>query len=245
MSAGEKKKTGILYKIVIIALLCVIAFSLFKIGSILLEYHRGTKEYERLQEIAETEDDDFKRINFKELKKENPDVIAWLYAEDTVINYPVVQGEDNEYYLYRTVSGEWNGKGSIFADYRCAKPFSDFNTILYGHRMKDGSMFYSLTKYEEQSYYEKHPVMRLFTPKKTYDLEIFAAVRIPSDSSLYRCDFQGEKEKAAYLKEVGEKSLIDTGVKVTPKERIVMLSTCTYEFENARLVVYGKLVENQ
>lgn len=240
----QKKKNSILYRAVICILLAVIIFSLYKIGTIIIEYHEGTQGYRKLQSVAEAEPEkDLQTVNFKALQEVNPDVKAWLHSEDTVINYPVVQGEDNQYYLYRTAAGEWNSKGSLFIDYRCERPFRDFNTIIYGHRMKDGSMFHSLTGYEKKSYYEAHPVMDLLTPKHKYEVEIFGVVRIPADSPMYRVQFSGEDERQAYLNWIEENSLIDIDVRVNADDRLLMMSTCTYEFEDARLVVYGKLVE--
>ena len=152
MEKQEKKKGKIIYKIIILVLLIIIGVCIYKIVGILSEYHEGTKAYEQLQLLAGIEDmEDIENINFKALRKQNKDVKAWLYSEGTVINYPVVQGDDNSYYLYRMVNGEWNGKGSLFIDYRVEKPFRDFNTIIYGHRMKDGSMFHSLIEYEDKA----------------------------------------------------------------------------------------------
>ncbi|MGN0658230.1 MAG: class B sortase [Emergencia sp.] len=249
MTKEKKKRGDILYRIIIVCLIAIILFSMYKIGSILLEYYQGTKAYETVQELAgasslaQAETPDLMQINFDALQKEYPDVKAWIYSEDTVINYPVVQGDDNQYYLYRMVNGEWNGKGTLFIDYRCEKPFEDFNTIIYGHRMKDGSMFRSLVEYRDAEYYEKHKEMLLLTPEKRWRLVIFGVVTIPADSDMYRFDFAGKAEKQAYLDWIEEHSETDTGVKVTAADRIVMMSTCTYEFDDARLIVYGKLEE--
>ncbi len=244
METQKKKKSKWIYKIIIAVLLVIIGVCIYKIVGILSEYHEGTKTYEELQLLAGVDTETFEHINFKALREKNKDVKAWLYSKDTVINYPVVQGKDNSYYLYRMVNKEWNGKGSLFIDYRCEKPFRTFNTIIYGHRMKDGSMFHSLTEYESKAYYDKHPVMQLVTPKHEYDVEIFGVVRIPADSPLYKCTFDNDAEKADYLAQIQKNSLIDIdAVQVTAEDKIVMLSTCTYEFEDARLVVYGKLVE--
>ena len=247
MEKEEKKKGKFIYKIIILVLLIIIGVCIYKIVGILSEYHEGTKAYEQLQLLAGIEDmEDIENINFKALRKQNKDVKAWLYSEGTVINYPVVQGDDNSYYLYRMVNGEWNGKGSLFIDYRVEKPFRDFNTIIYGHRMKDGSMFHSLTEYESKRYYDKHPVMQLITPKHEYDVEIFGVIRIPADSPMYKCQFDSYEEKANYLAQIKKNSLINIDeVEVSAEDRIEMLSTCTYEFEDARMVVYGKLVEKE
>lgn len=238
------KKNKWLYRIVMIVLICIIAFSLYKIGTILYEYYVGTKEYKQVEKIAGVKETGFDgNVNFDALKKKNKDVKAWIYSEDTVINYPVVQGNDNQYYLYRMMNREYNGKGSIFIDYRNEKPFVDFNTIIYGHRMKDGSMFNSLVDYREKEYFNKHKKLMLVTPEKKYDVIVFGVVTIPADSEMYKFNFNSTAEKQNYLDWIAEHSETKTGVEATTDDKIVMLSTCTYEFDEARLVVYGKLVE--
>lgn len=239
----KQKKGGILYKVIIAVLIAVIGFSAWQIGKILWEYHVGTSAYEEIQQIAGVLQEAQGQIDFDALKEKNKDVKAWLTSAGTPINYPVVQGEDNQYYLYRMFNGEYNGKGSLFIDYRCENPFEDFNTIIYGHRMKDGSMFHELIEYRDKAYFEEHSSMELATPDKEYELQIFAVVTIPADSPLYRFSFSGDSEKQAYLDQVLEASEVDMDVSVSTEDRIVMLSTCTYEYDDARLVVYGKLKE--
>lgn len=244
MAKKEKKKGNTLYRIIFVVLIIIIAFCLYKIGTILYEYHVGTKEYDSVQKLAGIEAEAFTgEVDFDALAKKNEDVKGWIYSKDTVINYPVVQGGDNQYYLYRMINGEYNNKGSIFIDYRCEKPFESFNTIIYGHRMKDGSMFNSLTKYRDKSYFNEHKTLMLVTPEKKYDIVVFGVVTIPSDSEMYKYQFYSTEEKTVYLDWIRSNSEIDTGVKASKDDKIVMLSTCTYEFEDARLVVYGKLVE--
>ena len=236
----KKRKVDLIYRMVIVGLLAIMAFSAWRIGLILWEYHKGTAAYEEIQKIAGSAGA-VEQINFDALKKKNTDIRAWLYSEGTPINYPVVQGVDNQYYLDHMFNGEYNGKGSLFIDYRCEKPFEEFNTIIYGHRMKDGSMFHELIGYQDRDYFEEHSVMALTTPGRKYDLQIFAVVIIPADSKLYRIRFSGKVDREAYLDKILAISEVDTGISVSPEDRIVMLSTCTYEYDDARLVVYGKL----
>lgn len=241
---GKRGKGDLFFDVIIVILLCVIAFSLFKVASILNEYQKGTREYKKIAKDADLKlEENRLHIDWKALKKKNSDVKAWIYSKGTVINYPVVQGDDNSFYLHRLLNKEYNFKGTLFIDYRVERPFDDFNTIIYGHRMKDGSMFKPLVKYREEDYYRKHKVMQLATPKHQYDLKIFAAVTIPARSSMYKCAFGTRKEKEAYLEKIREKNVLTTDVHVSANDRIVMMSTCTYEFDNARVVVYGKLIE--
>lgn len=244
----NRKKPGILYRIIMLILLGIMIFCTYKIITIICEYREGTAVYDELAEIANAVPSEDMHIDFDALKKENEDIIAWLYSEDTVINYPVVQGDDNAFYLYRLVDKTWNVKGSLFADYRCENPFEDFNTVIYGHRMNDGSMFKCLLEYRDtEGYYDDHSVMELATPEAVYDVEIFGAATIPSDSEMYKFNFSSDEEKTAYIDWVRGHNEIPSGggsdVEVSPSDRIIMLSTCTYEFEEARLVVWGKLSE--
>lgn len=243
MTREKKKKNSWIYRIMMLILICIIGFSLYKIGTILYEYYIGTKEYNQTAQLAGADGEFDGNVDFAALLKKNKDVKAWIYSKDTPINYPILQSKDNDFYLYRMMNKEWNGKGSLFIDYRNEKPFEDFNTIIYGHRMKDGSMFHSLIEYRDKEYYNKHKKMMLITPKEKYDLIIFGVVTIPADSDMYKLDFYSDQEKQNYLDWIIKNNETDMGVKASAKDKIVMMSTCTYEYDDARLVVYGKLVE--
>ena len=243
---GDKKKSNKwVYRIVIGILCIIICVCLYKIGTIVYGYYQGTKAYKEVQEIAGAETG-AGNIDFDALLKENQDTKAWLYSKDTVINYPVVQAADNDFYLYRLFNKEWQVKGSLFIDYRVENPFEDFVTTIYGHRMKDKSMFWCLGDYRDEEYYKKHKKMEVLTPEKNYDMEIFSVVTAPADSDLYKFSFYDDNEKQQYIntvKELNETEMDD--IDVSPSDSIVMLSTCTYEFEDARILVFGKLVEKK
>ncbi|MGI6212414.1 MAG: class B sortase [Anaerovoracaceae bacterium] len=237
----KKKRTGILYRIVMLILIIIIAFCLYKIIPTLYGYYQGTHTYHEIEKIAGTDKDEI-GINWQKLHRKYKNVKAWIYSKDTVINYPVVQGDDNSYYLTHLVNGEYNVKGSIFIDYRNKRPFKDFMTIIYGHHMHDGSMFCSLKNYREKDYYKKHKTMRLYTPDAKYQLQIFGVVTIPSTDKHYKFSFT-ESEKGDYLRWIERNTELDTEVPVSTDDKIVMLSTCTYEFDEARLVVFAKMNE--
>ena len=173
----------------------------------------------------------------------NKDFRAWLTIYDTNIDYPVMQTTNNDYYLYHMFNGEENGAGSIFVDYRNEKPFQDFNTIIYGHRMKDGSMFRSLVDYRDADFYNAHKTMLLTTPDAKYDVHVFSVVTVPATSDLYQLEFADDAEKQAYIDRVISESETKMDVSVSASDRIVMMSTCTFEIDDGRLCVYGKLVE--
>ncbi len=186
------------------------------------------------------QDETAPEIDFAALRETNPEVVGWIFAEEGTISYPVVQGEDNDYYLTHLFNGEQNKLGSIFMDYRSSGDFSDQNTVLYGHNMKDGSMFSSLINYEEQSYYDDHPTMTLYTPEGAYTVELFAGVLTDADSEFIRRVFDGG-DFQEYLDLLREKSTFQGDVPIGPEDRIVTLCTCSYKYDDARYLLCGKL----
>lgn len=265
----NKKKGGIgawIYRIIFLILIGIMAYSGYNIWRIYSEYEEGTVIYADLADDvgagkATGTDNSRLHLDWDALKKKSEDVIAWIRCKGTVLNYPIVEGANwdsapayNDYYLVNTITGEANGKGTLFVDYNCKDPFMDFMTIIYGHRMKDGSMFKLLPEYFGESgvaYYNEHPVFELYTQERNYDLEIFACARVSeTDTSIYRYSFAdawGEEdvsERQAYIDKILSLSELQatTEVNVTGEDRIVMMSTCTAELDEDRLVVWAKLV---
>ena len=182
-------------------------------------------------------------VDFAVLQAQNPDVVGWIYCEDTVINYPILQGEDNQQYLRRLMDGSKSNLGSIFLDFRNLSDFSDLNSLIYGHNIRSGQMFAPLDSYREQSYYEAHPVMWLLTPRTAYRIDLIAGLVVPSDSEVYTI-YSYPEELQAGLEYVLSHSTFDAG-EVEPESvgRLVTLSTCSYDFNDARFVVIGSLNE--
>ena len=184
-------------------------------------------------------------VDFDALRENGPDIIGWLTLPDTAINYPVTQADDNEYYLYHLYDGTDNKTGCLFADYENQEDFSDRNTIIYGHNMRDGSMFAALNEYDEQSYFDGHPQMYLVTPGGGYIVEIFTAfVAKPSesgsDTSPWRLSFKDDGAYTTWLSEMAGRSVIETDVTVTSSDKVLTLSTCT-PGGASRFIVMGKL----
>lgn len=179
-------------------------------------------------------------VDVAKLQREHPDIVGWIRSEDTTINYPVVQGQDNDYYLHRLPDGRQNSGGTIFMDFRNSDDFSDWNTIIYGHNMKNGSMFGTLTDYNSQEYFEKHPVMFLFTTDGTYRIELLAGCLVPADSELYTVP-ESEEGRDMVIQAAMKRSTFRSVAKPESGERIVTLSTCSYEYEDARYVLIGCL----
>lgn len=179
----------------------------------------------------------------------NKDIVAWIYCADTAINYAVTQGDDNDYYLHRLLDGSYNYGGTLFIDYRNPSDFTGWNTFLYGHNMKDGSMFGSVTMYNEQWYYDAHPVWYLLTPEKNFKFEPIGGFVVPGDSEIYNLnsfEFNYTKEQRDALIQVAQmNSTFSTGNNVTinDDDKLLTLSTCDYEFDDARYLLIGVLHE--
>jgi len=234
-SAGKRiRRTA--SKVIIICLAGIVLVSGWRLYTILKDYLADRAVYNEISEQAGEE------IDFDALRKINPDIIGWLYYEDTIIDYPVVQGENNEMYLSMLFDRTWGGCGTLFADCITEAPFRQFNTIVYGHHMKDGTMFACLKELRDPEYCAKHPKLELTTPEGKFDLEIWAFLNEPADSTIYTTNFVLEEDKQAYL--ALTESLADyvTDVKVSTEDRLVMLSTCAYEFEDARYIIACKMV---
>lgn len=184
-------------------------------------------------------------IDFEALLEINPDIRAWLVCEDTGISYPVAQAGDNSYYLKRLYDGTRSKAGCLFIDYENA-PFSDKNTIIYGHNLLDGSMFSELTGYQEQDYFDAHPDMLLATPDGGYIVEVFAAfVASPDEAgtgtSPWLISWEDDGAYSEWLAAAQEHSLVETGVSVDATDQVLTLSTCINNGRD-RFIVMGKLV---
>jgi sortase B len=185
-------------------------------------------------------------VNFDVLRQKNEDVIAWLYQGNTQINYPIVQSYDNAYYLRRSFDRKYNVYGCLYLDYRCAADYSDNLSVVYGHEARNGSMFGSLAGYKKQEYYDTHKVMYLMTPDGNYRVRVFAGIIVRTDNRIFSIPATDE-ELAERIQEAIENSTFKSDVKVEEIGRVLMLSTCTYEFTDARYLVLGSLekIENK
>ena len=180
------------------------------------------------------------------LKNENPDYVGWIRIPDTRIDYPVVDREsDPEYYLHRVFDGSKSFGGTPFlgeasgVDTKCL--------IIYGHNMRDGSMFSTLVEYKAQAYYDEHPEMYLVTPEGGYVVEVFSAfVASPeesgSETSPWALEWKDSGAYTTWLSAMQERSVIETGVSVTSSDKVLTLSTCTNGGAD-RFIVMGRLVD--
>lgn len=234
--------------VITVCLIGIILVSGYKIGKTLWDYQVAKSAYTNISEkTAKVDPKQFTGVvDWKALKKVNPDVQGWLYQKGTVINYPVVQGTDNDTYLHTRFDKQWSGGGTLFVDYRMEKGFKGFNSIIYGHHMKDGSMFRSIRGYtKEEGYYDKHKTLELATPHGNYHLVVFSAfITKATDENTYKMTYD-EAEKQAYIDRAWEQSelpITRDSEDVTKDDRLVTLSTCAYDYEEARYIVMCKMV---
>lgn len=188
---------------------------------------------------SETKQEQPIAIDFEQLLTQYPDVVGWLYCEGTPINYPVMQSDDNDYYLRRLPDGTYNTAGSLFADYRCGEIGETNNYIIYGHNMKNGTMFSSLTKYKSQSYYDEHPVMYLYTPNGDYRIELIAGFVSKPTGDVYSANQTSEQ-----IDNYCSLSTFRSVVAPCSEDSYITLSTCSYEYENARYVIIGRMAQS-
>lgn len=181
-------------------------------------------------------------VDFNSLLSQNSQVVGWIYSPDTVISYPVLKGGDNDYYLHHTLNGTENASGSIFMDAVCEPDLSGDNTILYGHHMNNGSMFASLSNYKQEGYLEAHPVLYYYTPTQNYMLQVFTCFVTGGDSDVYAFNFDTRDQFQEFINRMYSRSNFDTGVQVTSSDHIMTLSTCSYEYDDARYVVLCKII---
>lgn len=183
-------------------------------------------------------------VDFDALRQEGKDVVAWLRIPSMdVIDYPVVW-RDDFYYLDKDWTGKPSARGAIFLEEMNRKDFLDLHTILYGHNMRDDTMFGRLEEYGSKEFFEENGgTILIYTPDAAYTYEIFSVERVAnSDERVYTVGFIQDEVYSDFLRGMKDRSLYDTGVDVSVNDRVLTLSTCVYEFDGARLAVHAKLV---
>lgn len=181
-------------------------------------------------------------VDFDLLLEVNPDIVGWIYCPGTVINYPVLHGENNDSYLHTNYDGTYNAAGSIFVEEKNRRDFQDCNSILYGHHMANGSMFATLDSWQKQTYFDEHDVMWLLTPEQDYKIVLYSAYTTSAYDEVYTVFSETGDEFRQWLDRACKSSAVASGTVPDPEGKHVMLSTCAYVFDNARSVVHGELI---
>ena len=257
----KNRAIGVFLTLGIIVCVAVMGYCIFRLVSAAFEYKEGEKEYSSLKKYttelsgaAEGSTDNQTalsaesvarpetvplQVDFESLQEINPDIVGWIYIGALDISYPVVQGTDNSYYLSRTFEGKSNSAGSIFMEYRNAGDFSDCHTILYGHNMKNQTMFGTLRLLEEQNRYGDDPYFWILTPDHNYRYEMFSLQVTAADSEVYTLFTNPGQEYVNYLNARWNESEVATPyMDFTENSKIITLSTCTSN-DSERFVVQG------
>lgn len=237
-------------------IICIVVFlfSMFQITQYILDARKTNDLYKDIAEIYHVDIENQENANsdgnngdndidtLDELRKINPDIIGWITVPETKIDYPVVKASDNDYYLNHDINGEENKHGAIFMDY-INDPDKDENIVIYGHHMRDGTMFKDLVKFKKEDFYNHNKSISLNIEGKTSEYEIFS-IYIANASSLdIKISFKDTAEYEEYFSSVKEKSIYPSSLTFDKDKTMLTLFTCTYEEKDARLVLHALPIE--
>lgn len=226
------KPTGakdLIRKIILLVCICVFCYSAYNLASIFLEYKEMDDSNNKIEETYVTENTEennaYKTIDFEALLARNPDVKGWIDIPGTKVSYPILQGETNDTYIHSDIDKKDFRAGSIFIASENEDPFNDLNTVIYGHNMKNGSMFNNIKSFTEQDFANKHPYVYIYRLDGTVSrYKVVAAHIIPEESLLYNTqitDIQG------FYQEMLKTSSINVEFDQAANSPVVTLSTCT------------------
>ena len=181
-----------------------------------------------------------RKIDWDKLHRINPDAIAWIVVPGTKIDYPVLHCKKWNEYLYKDYKGESSKPGSIFIQSETDKDFSDFHTIIFGHNMRNKSMFGSLHSYEDGSFWKKHRKIYIYQPGKAIRYRVFAAYDCKDGSETYRTEYKDDKAKEGWLSMIRKSSYFTAEDVVDITDHVLTLSTCSNGGpRSSRYVVHG------
>lgn len=226
--------------VVLIVVLLLFVVGCYAIGDSRQVYHAA--DASRYEPYKPTTENGGK--TFAQLQDINPDVFAWLTVYGTHIDYPVVQGKDNMRYINTNAEGDYSLSGAIFLDYRNARDFSDFSSILYGHHMEKNAMFGEIGLFADRGYFSQREYGTLTFGGQEKGLEFFAFLHVDAyDSSVFTAKHVGQQAQEAYLDALLQKATHTRELQVTTNDRIVLLSTCSSSSTNGRDILVGKITD--
>ena len=228
----------ILLSVLALGLAALTLYSGYRIWLIRGDYKAEAGLHDSIMEYKpEPAPDETANQSVIDLQAKYPDVIGWLTVPGTNIDYPFVWYKDNDYYLRRDLNGDYALAGTLFMDCRCEKDFTSQNTIIYGHHMKNGSMFGTLKSFADKAFFEANTQGTIFLPHETITLEFFAYLVVKAtDGEIYSAA-PGD----GYLDYVRQNARQWREISLTDEDRLVSLSTCAYEFDGARMVLLAKI----
>jgi len=270
MDRQRKRKHGAgasLRKGVICLLAVVFLVSVVKVISLMADRRAGEETYSEAQETVtppppvqeepkpeepepepvvycDAHAEALAKTDLSALRETNADVVGWISIPDTPVDYPLMQGEDNDYYLNHTWDRAANSVGSIFLEHQVSPVFDDFNTIIYGHRMKNNSMFGSLKYYNDMEYWQAHPSVYIVNDDGVHRYAVFAAYEAAINEITYGLEISEDSTKQRFIEHGLTSSAIHTGVVPTKKDLVLTLVTCTGRDYSSRWVVQAVLQDS-
>ncbi len=247
----KTKKKNPAVVLLFFAALIVFLFAAIKLSAVFFRYYQEDSSYKKLEDYAavespvpkDTQEGSYiSPVDFVALTEINPDTIGWIYFENIDINYPIVQGDDDDFYLHHGFYKEENTSGCIFMDTEASPDFSSDHSFLYGHNMKNKSMFAKLNDYAEESFFQENKTFLIYTPTETRRYEIYSCYIAELGMDSFTYSFDDKESYAGWQKTVKGRSLYDTGVTPDPAEPTVTLMTCTPKGSNYRFLVHGRLI---
>lgn len=242
------------WRVVFVVSIIVLIAALIGLGAIAFQYLSQQRAYDDLEQYASISDAENVSladltVDWDALRAVNPDIVAWIYIPDSPVNYPVVQGQDNQEYLHKAFDGStgWLASaGTIFLDSNNASDFSDRNSALYGHHMNDGSMFASLSDWQNNDEFNSHRDIYLLTPQGNYRLKTFAMVKTTGTDALVQTTFSSEESYSSYIQDKLDRSVVTQEGDVLGSSDItqsMLFSTCEYSQADGRAVLFAAVVE--
>lgn len=260
-----KNRKNLVHKLIFWVLIVMVVVSAVSVVNRYLQDKRAEEEYRRLAELAkqtteavteapvetaetqeetvpETEAPYISPIDFEALAEVNPDVIGWIRIPDTNVDYPIVQTVDNDKYLHTSFEGEESVAGAVYLDFESDSDMLGFNNILYGHNMKNGSMFKDIVKYKEQSYFDAHKYFEIYTPERTIRLKAISCYYAKAEPIVRKTRFKTRESYEAFVKEM-IKPCAWYEMPEFPIDSLYTLVTCSYEVNDARTILYAVEVD--
>jgi len=255
----------LLFFTVLLVLAFIMGYSSYRLNEINAHYAQEAKTHERMMQYKPTSQTAERETSFFDnnplvtepiaaepktnpsiiaLREKYPDVVGWITIPNTDVDYPFAQAEDNDYYLHLDLDKNYLFAGTLFMDYRNGTEFYDFSTAIFGHNMKNGSMFGTLGKFNDEAFFRENSTGTIFTAHNTYEIEFMAWLVIASDDAvIYNFINLNDTGKSAFLDYIKNTARHYRDIDATIEDNLVMLSTCNYDFADARMVLVGRIVE--
>ena len=254
------KAGRIITDLILVVAICVAGYSGFKLYEGLSTYNQSKNVYEDIRETAvkkpetvqqpaqdsalkEDRQEEVWTVDHAALAQMNPDYVGWIRMKNSYIDYPMVQGTDNSFYLDHLYTKEYNNVGSVFLDCGNSRDFTDRNTVIYAHNVKNGTMFMEIAKFEDPSYYATHDVIEIYTQQCNYKLYPVAGILTTGADNYVAFNFGSDEEFLNYVSYFTSNSTFTSNTALNPGDQTVLLSTCSYSLQDGRYALLCKLVK--